>query len=59
MKSRTFWGLIALIGILVGLGWRYLPTWPNWVSLLWVLAVMGLSGYGFIAKFREFFATGK
>ena len=55
MKAGTFWALMALIGILAWLGWHYLPTWPKWVSYVWVFAVLGLSAYGFIAKARDFF----
>ena len=54
MKAGTFWALMAVIAILVLVGWTYLPTWPNWLSLLWTLAVIGLSAFGFWAKVKQF-----
>ena len=55
MNAGRFWSLVAVIGLLIILGWNYLPTWPGWVAFLWAALVIGLSGYGFVAKAKEFF----
>lgn len=55
MPTGQFWLVVIAVAVLTALGWKFLASWPYWVAVLWILALIGLVGYGFYQSVRAFF----